>query len=109
VSELIHLHMLLKIYIDLLVYLNSLLTSFFPYLFTSLLFCIFENRPILFQGWRLLKATKPDFSFFMFISCCNVLCYKCMFAFIVFDLVSEYESRDCGTSFCDRGRNVRLS
>jgi len=69
------------------IYINRLLT----YLLTYLLIYFLKNRPVPFPRRRSYEATKPGFSFcFVFIMCCSIFCYECMFAFVVLDLVFRY-------------------
>jgi len=53
-------------FVELFVCLLIFLPYFLPYLFTSLPINFFENRPILFPGWRLSKVTKPGCSLFVY-------------------------------------------
>jgi len=39
-------------------------------------------------------VTKPGFSFFGFVLCCDKFCCGCMFAVVVFDLVFQYSTKE---------------
>ena len=58
------------------------ITYLLAYWFTSWLICAFHNRPIPFPGQRSYEATKPGFSFIVFILCCSIFRYGCVFAFV---------------------------
>jgi len=38
-------------------------------------------------------ATKPGFSFCVFILHCSIFCYRCMFTFVVLDLFFHYKAK----------------
>jgi len=65
---------------------SFLLIYFLTCLLPDLSIYYFQNRPVLFSGWR-SEATKPGFSFLGVHLCCVIFCYGCMFAFVIFDLV----------------------
>ena len=51
-----------------------------------------ENRFSLFPGWMLQEATKPGFSF-VWLILCSIFCYGCIFAFVVFVSVFQYQAK----------------
>ena len=62
---------------------------FLTYLLISLPTYFLKNRPACFQaeGYR----RRPNLSLvFVFVLCCRVFCYGCLFVFVVFDLVFQY-------------------
>ena len=74
-------------------FLSSLLFSFIMlsfllvYFLTGLLpdlSIYFQNKPVQFPDRRSQEVTKPVFIFFVLILCCSILCYGCMFAFVVY-------------------------
>jgi len=67
--------------------LYSVLIFLPPYVFTSLRIDLFRFQ---------LEVTKPGFSFVVFILCCSIFCHGCIFAFVVFDLVSSVLSQQIG-------------
>jgi len=38
-------------------------------------------------------VTKPGLVFCVLILCCSIFCYGCMFAFVVFVLVFQYQAK----------------
>jgi len=69
---------------------------FLSYLFTSLLvyFLTYLSTPSWmdsFPGWRSCHRRWPNLALvFLFVLCCSIFCYGCMFDFVVFDLVFQY-------------------
>jgi len=52
-----------------------------------------QNRPSPILGRMALEATKPGFSFFVFILCCNYICFDWwMCAFVLLGLVFAYQA-----------------
>jgi len=56
--------------------------------------CWNQNRPSPFPGRMSQKATKPGFSFFVFILCCTTFFDLWMCAFVVLGLVFPYQPKD---------------
>jgi len=88
------------------VYLTSFLTFFFPYfllnlcflsyLFTSVLvyFLTYLSTPSIIDQLHCRDRDcrrRPNLAlFFVFILCCIIFCYRCMFTFVVFIFVFRY-------------------
>jgi len=71
------------------IYISFARFYFFPYLFTSLLICFFQNRPFHFPA-RCHKRQLNLALVFLYLFCVVVYCYGCMFSFVMFDSVYQY-------------------
>ena len=68
------------------------LTYLLPYWLTSIY--SFQNRPVPFQaGGRGSRINLALVFLCVLILCCNIFCYGCMFAFVVFVFVVQYEAK----------------
>ena len=67
--------------------MKSLLTYFLIY-FAFLLIYFLKNRPVQFPGRRSVRGSQ-SWLLFVFL-CCSIFCYRCMFAFVMLDLVFQY-------------------
>jgi len=96
--------------------LSSCLTSFLITYYSLLIYFLAylsspsRTDPFHFQAGGRRRRPNLALVFFVLFLCCNIFCYGCMFAFVVFDLVFSVLSQEIGWKerlrddlFCDGG------